>query len=221
MQIILDNIHLLAGVACVFSYDPKFGITAHKSKQEFSGEALSSVGQILAKCFSWGAELLPDIEKIDLQYDQFNISFLPATGNDYLVVIHDPSLDADLLDTTLTRVLGRPAAGPAVPTADGGGMLASATAFAAGVQPAGAPPSAMLESEPVAGILAGIENALNKIMGPMASIVYNETRDEWLSRIGQLDGSALAELVRMLCAEIGDPGKIETFKSLIKSNQRR
>ncbi len=204
MQMILDDIHSLDGVSSVFFYNPNGDITTHQSKSEYSDEALLSVGQIFEKCFSWSSELFADVEKFVLQFDQCSVSAVPAGKSGYLVVIHESSLDADLLHRRIALALSN-------------GDPQSFTG--AGARPTMAQLEGMLESEPVKGILSSLENALNKVMGPIAAIVFNDTRNAWLNRIDQLNQASLDELIQMLCVEVRDPGKIETFKSLIASSR--
>lgn len=217
METAVESIQSLPGVSCAFFYDPGIGIASRQSDPGFSEENLANVGQIVEKFFSWGTELFSDVEQIRLRYDQSTVLVVKPAGNPFLVIIHDASLDADLLDMTVTQAMDNPAMSFDAPP--------SATASPdAGVSPKsdGAPKhqklQKLLSSEPAANLMSALEKALNKVMGPMAAIIFSDARDRWIAGVDQLNKASVEKLVQMLCSEIGDEEKIGVFKQSIASH---
>ena len=204
MELTLEAIRSLPGVACVFYFDPQKGILARKSGPEFIEADLASVGLTLEKIFSWGTDIFSDIEQISLQYDESSVLVLRAAPNRYLIVIHGQGLDRKLLNAALIKALKDPGKNSntdsdrraASQSAPGGDTVAKDTGTAA---------------RPSSGGLAILENSLNKVMGPMAAMVFQDACQDWRNGVDH----SIEKLVHMLCAEIGDPEKIKVFKDLI------
>ncbi len=204
MELTLEAIKSLPGVACVFYYDPQKGILARESEPKFIEADLASVGLTLEKIFSWGSDVFSDIEQINLQYDESSVLVLRAAPHRYLIVIHGQDLDRKLLSAALIKTLkdsgknpnpasGRQAASESAP---GGETAAKDTGTAAA---------------PSSGGLSILETSLNKVMGPMAAMVFQDACQDWRNGVDH----SVEKLVHMLCAEIGDPEKIKVFKNLI------
>ena len=218
MEMVLESIQSLPGVSCVFFFEPNVGIVSRKSGPDYNEENLSSVAQTLEKFFSWGAELFSDIEHISLQYDLSCISVTHATKRLYLIIIHDPILDANLLDMTVSQALNNPKTSFKSGLDSTGTASVSESGPSGAAQPANRRMEAILSSEPASRILSILEDALNKVMGPMASIIFGDTREAWINSIDRLNQSAIEQLIQMLCTEIGEPEKIKVFKNLIAPN---
>jgi len=208
MESVLDRIKSLPGVSCVFYFDPQFGTVSRKGGDAFVEENLSTVGKNLEKFYTWGAELFSDIQQIRLQYDETSISIRRAKDNRYLVIFHQSPLDENLIGLILSQSSEN--RGTQTNFATGDADARSSTQDAP-TQKA----EAMLRSQPVSQLLSLLETTLNKVMGPMAAIVFSDTRQTWLSGIEQVNRASIEKLILMLCAEIGDKDKIATFKSLI------
>jgi hypothetical protein len=213
MEMILEDIQCIPGVSSVFCFHPLNGILASKSRPEFSQEALSDVGRTLVKIYSGGTEAFPDIEQISLQFDQSRILIVRATESLYLVIIHELSLNPNLLSMTLTQAL-KNLKKPFNPSVDPKGADA-APQSTPGSGAATPNHKDVVFSKAGAQILSVLENSLNKVMGPMGSIVFADTREAWLAGAEDPSRVSVENLIRMLCTEIGDPEKINAFKKLI------
>jgi hypothetical protein len=215
METALESITSLSGVSCALYFDPQIGIVSRKSDPDFTEENLTDVGRIVEKLFSWGTELFSDLEQIRLHFDDSAVLVVKPDGSPYLVVIHEIALDENLLKTTLAQAVNRPGAklGASAP--------AAGPAAAAESQPAGQNEAdrkkleELLASGPASQVLSTLEKSLNKVMGPMAAIVFSDARQTWIERIDHVSKASIDILVQMLCNEIGDQEKIETFRELV------
>jgi hypothetical protein len=165
------------------------------------------------KIYSGGTEAFPDIEQISLQFDQSRILIVRATESLYLVIIHELSLNPNLLGMTLTQAL-KNLKKPFNPSVDPKGADA-APQSTPGSGAATPNHKNVVFSKAGAQILSVLENSLNKVMGPMGSIVFADTREAWLAGAEDPSRVSVENLIRMLCTEIGDPEKINAFKKLI------
>lgn len=187
MQTALEGIKSLPGVTCALFYDPKIGIVSSKSDPNFTEDNLTQVCNFVDKFFSWGMDLFPDIDQIRLSYDDLIVRVIKPSGNSYLVIIHEGALDENQLRMRLAQTGESPKESAQKP----------------------------INVESIDPILSGMETALNKVMGPMAAIVFGDTKETWISSADQTSKASVEKLVQMLCGEIGDQDKIKTFKELV------
>jgi CheY-like chemotaxis protein len=73
----------------------------------------------------------------------------------------------------------------------------------------------LLESSPLSGILSKMKDALVKIMGPIAEIVFTDALDSWMTS-GEPSTSSIPLLLDILDSEIGDPEKITKYREMIE-----
>ena len=74
----------------------------------------------------------------------------------------------------------------------------------------------LLESSPLSGTLSKMKDALVKIMGPIAEIVFTDSLDLWMTS-GEPSMSSIPLLLDILDSEIGDPEKISNYREMIES----
>jgi CheY-like chemotaxis protein len=73
----------------------------------------------------------------------------------------------------------------------------------------------LLESSPLSGTLSKMKDALVKIMGPIAEIVFTDSLDSWMTS-GEPSTSSIPLLLDILDSEIGDPEKITKYREMIE-----
>jgi hypothetical protein len=205
MEMLLEDIKCIPGVSCVFCFDNRKGIVAKIAVSTFSDEVLSGVGRTLVKILSGGKQLFADMQSVQLRLDQLSIFIIWITETYYLTVIHEPTLNPNLLSMTLVQTVKDLKAALAAPAA-------------AISQESGTGSNAIrqiLGTGPYAQIFSAMENSLAKIMGPMASIVFQDTLGQWIEKIDDPDKIPLDKLVKMLSTEIGDPEKIKAYEQLL------
>jgi len=210
MKLLLEDIKCIPGVSCVFYFDTHAGIVAKIAPPTFSDETLSGVGRTLVKIFSGGKQLFTDIQSVQLRLDQLSIFINWVVETHYLAIIHEPTLNPNLLSMTIAQTVKDLKAALAAPTpvptheSDTGNNKVRQ----------------VLGTGPYAQIFSAMENSLAKVMGPMASIVFQDTLGQWIGKLNDPDKIPLDKLVKMLSTEIGDPEKIKTYEKLITPHLR-
>lgn len=208
METLLDRIKTLPGVSCVLLFDPQFGTISQKGGNEFTKDNLSTLNKTLEKFYSWGADLFSDIVQIRLQFADSTLSIRRTSNHQYMVILHQSPLDENLLDLTISLSANSRSRQSDLSTDQAGADTINQNAPTENHE-------ALLRSEPVSKLLSHMENALNKVMGPIAAIVFNDTRQAWISSLDRINQASIERLVHMLCVEIDDQEKIATFKNLI------
>ena len=74
----------------------------------------------------------------------------------------------------------------------------------------------LMESGPLSGTLSKMKDALVKIMGPIAEIVFTDSLNSWMTS-GEPSMSSIPLLLDILDSEIGDPEKITNYREMIES----
>jgi hypothetical protein len=208
MKTAIEAIKNLSGISCVFYFDPHNGILAQKSTPGFTEKDLSSVGRTLEKIYSWGTDIFSDVSQISLQYNEFAILVKKAADRRYLIIIHEQTVDPNVLNIAVVQALKAPIkklSSAYAPRRTGAVAQSGATAAASkGVYAKSASP-----------ILTSLGNALNKVMGPMASIVFDDACQACLDNIDHPSVASIENLINTLCAEISDSEKVKVFRKLI------
>ncbi len=213
MEMVLEDIKCMPGVSCVFCFDTSAGIVARIAAPEFSDEKLTSVGRMLAKIFSGGKQVFADLQSVQLSVDQWNIFIIWVTGTHYLTIIHEQSLNPNLLNMTLAQAVKDLTTALAAPSAS---PTAGATAATPEKPSLGSDKiRQILLTGPFPRVLAAMETSLAKVMGPMASMIFKDTLEKWTESIDEPNRKTLEMLAKMLSSEIGDSEKIEAFEKLI------
>lgn len=209
MEMVLEDIKCMPGVSCVFCFDTRSGIVARISAPEFSDEKLSSVGRTLAKIFSGGQQLFDDLQSVQLSMERWSLFIVRVAETLYLTIIHEHSLNPNLLRMTLAHAVKELATAVNAPVAEPTPMPQDkANTGSEKVRQT-------LLTGPFPRVLAVMENSLAKVMGPMASIIFKDTLEEWTESIDEPNRKTLEKLAKMLSSEIGDPEKVEAYEKLI------
>jgi len=74
----------------------------------------------------------------------------------------------------------------------------------------------LLDSDPMAETLLKMKEALGKIMGPIAELVFTDSLNSWI-KTGQPSPSSLPSLLIILDNEIDDPDKITKYHEMVDS----
>ncbi len=74
----------------------------------------------------------------------------------------------------------------------------------------------LLDSDPMAETLLKMKEALGKIMGPIAELVFTDSLNSWIET-GQPSQSSLPSLLIILDNEINDPDKITKYHEMVDS----
>ncbi len=216
MEQILNDIECIPGVSGVCCFCPQQGIVAKGSTCAITDHAITSVSRTLFKVFSAGIDSFGgDIKKISLQYNETGIMITEATSEHFLVIFYNHTLNKNLLGMAITE---------AVKTFKKHNTGLCAEFPEKHVYPIKAESLSknkpfviedVLNSESVSQALASMEKFLNRIMGPMAAIVFNDTLQIWINKCRENNNLSMEQLADLLFDEINDSEKIETYKIMI------
>ncbi len=202
MKQAIDELKAIPGVvgACLFSAQE--GLLQSNLPGIFKDDKLEAVGKQLTKLLAAGRMSFDDLNDISLHYDESVVIAREMRKGLTVFAICDPSFNHNLLTMSLNllqeemRDQPQPAAQPAAEPVSS--------------QPPEVESSSSTVDEP---LMTELQAALSKVLGPMAAIIFDEIRQDWL---GQGGASAKVEtLLEMIRREIGDPEKIATFDSLV------
>ncbi|WP_027358160.1 hypothetical protein [Desulforegula conservatrix] len=215
MNRVLEDIECIPGVSGACFYSTQKGIISQKISHEKAKQSIGSVAKILAKMYTGGMESYGNVEKISLKFNEMNFIITMITEKIFLIIIHDEEVNTDLLGLTIsenvkslkahiskndgTKIVAHPAHSDRSPPKSGN-QLSIETA---------------IKAEPVTQTLCAMEKMLNKVMGPMASIVFNDTLQTWIKDSREQDSFSIDKLACLLFEEINDPEKIVIYKAMI------
>jgi len=199
MKQAIDELKAIPGVvgACLFGAHE--GLLESNLPGIFKPEKLTAVGKQLTKLLTAGRMNFSDLNDLSLHYDESVLIARELRKGLTVFVICDPSFNSNLLTMSLNLLQEE--------IHELGEAQLAAPAPSAG--PAAAVEQAGSDLDP---LLDEIKALLSKILGPMASFIFDEIRQEWAKKGATAD--RLDALMALVYQEIGDPEKIASFKAL-------
>ncbi len=140
---------------------------------------------------------MTDLGDVTLQFDESVILVREVEENLIIFILCDPGFNQNLITMSLNLVLQEMK-----------NQLQPLSEAIPKDKPQEAP------SGDVVQILRDMETHLLKILGPMASMVFEETVEYWQEK-GNSSKSDLGSLVELLAEEIGSADKITSYKEMI------
>lgn len=215
MNRVLEDIECIPGVSGACFYSTQKGILSQKIPQEKIRENIGSVAKILAKMYTGGVESYGDVEKISLKFNEMNLIITMITERVFMIIIHGEDVNKDLLELTISENV------KSLKT-----HIANHDKTKTASSPIVSAPSikketntlaieAVISTEPVTQTLCAMEKMLNKVMGPIASIIFNDTLQTWMKNCREQDSFSIDMLAGLLFEEINDPEKIDMYKTMI------
>jgi chorismate mutase len=207
MQQLIDDLKTIPGVmgACVFNAGD--GIRANNLPPLFKPERITEIAKNLIKISSAGQHALADVAMIFVSYEESSFLCRPISDSNYVIALCDPQINFNVLDMSLSLALEEmKSRGLVVPASPAPASPAVASA-SSNVSSASAP--AVDEKQ----MLQNLETALNKVLGPMAGIVFGDVLETWQ----QTGGSDFTLLVEDLCREIDDESKAQQYRELVRA----
>jgi len=198
MKQAIDELKAIPGVVGACLFGAQDGLLQSNLPGIFKPDKLAAVGKQLAKLLSAGRMTFDDINDLSLHYDESVVIARELSKGLTIFAICDPSFNHNLLTMSLNLLQEELRDQPDMFKAQGG--VASASKVVPEVRP------------DIAPLLAELKVALSKVLGPMAAIIFDEIKQDWLQQGGA--GAQLPDLLAMINREIGDSDKIATFESL-------
>ncbi len=225
MNRVLEDIQCIPGVAGACFFNPQKGILAQKLSSGCNGESLAAAARILAKIYSGSESYYTDIEKISLIFNELNLVIAGVTEKIFMVISHRDEIDKNLLDMTVSqsvKALRHYIATHGKTKNDDRHETSPLNPQKQEIKPETvhdrnhASIEAAIKTEVVSQALSAMEKTLNKIMGPISAIIFNDTLRIWIKRSEDENIFSIDLLACMLFDEIGDPEKIDAYKSMIE-----
>ncbi len=205
MNELLAEIKAIPGVIGGGVYSPERGLLASNLPPVFKKERVENIARSLIKLHTAGTYSYPDLLDVTLYYEESVLQIREVGKKLYLVLVGDPALNTSLLSLSINLALEESkgldaAAAPAAEAGRGRG--------------AGAGARALIDSGPLAEPLGRMQQALAKVIGPMAKIIFGDALEEWG---GEEEPSlqGLSRLLTLLNREIGDPEKVRDFRDRV------
>jgi hypothetical protein len=222
MNQVLEDIHCIPGVSAACFFHHQKGIISQKTSANFNGEKFASAARILSKMYSGSNGYYNDIERISLFFNELNLIVAGITEKIFVVICHSDEIDKNLLDMTVSQsvkalkdhvsshIRAKNAenheTAPAVPVKqDTRHDTDHSTAI-----------EKIIRTEIVSQSLYSMEKMLNRIMGPISAIIFNDTLQTWIKRSSDEKIFSIDILADILFNEIDDPEKIETYRNMIE-----
>jgi len=218
MQQLIEELKSIPGVVGASVYRPKQGVLCHNLPTLFKAERINEIGKHLAKIHAAGRHNFPDLSEVMVNYEEATILCRHFQGGDFLLAVCDPGVNFNLLAMSMNLALED--FHGTVPTTAAQTPAAAPVAEEKAVSPPplSAPkvdPAALKETEGLVEPLQIMLQALTKIMGPMAMIVFDDALIAWASKQTPAV-STLKILLDILCEEIGDQEKVGRYRELVK-----
>lgn len=212
---VLEDIECIPGVSGACFYSTQKGILSQKISHEKIKENLGSVAKILAKMYAGGSESYGDVEKITLKFNEMNIITTMITERVFIFIFHEEEINKNLLEMTISE---------SIKTLKS--HITNHEKSKKSITPPHEEPNAKIEkttnaietaikTEPVTLALCTMEKMLNKIMGPISSIVFNDSLQTWIKNSRDQNSFSIDMLAGLIFEEINDPEKIDLYKTMI------
>lgn len=216
METVLEGFRSIPGVSSAFFFNPQSGLIPRPVDSIVTEKDLLSICQTLEKFFSWGMELFSDIRQIHLNYVESTLSAIQWNESLYLILLHESGMDQTFFDRTLSKILNQSKTNRNIsPGAAAAAPPSASRPFHAG-QPAGRSVAEALDANAVSRIVAGLETSLNKVLGPIAAVIFSDIGQVWRDGNASPNRASIEKLIQMLCEEIGDAEKVKNFKSIVE-----
>ncbi|RMF44512.1 MAG: hypothetical protein D6751_08910 [Deltaproteobacteria bacterium] len=204
MQNLVSEIKAIPGVIGACCHHSQQGLVANSLPGLFKTDKLAAMGKHMARLLAAGRLNFPDLNDMVLQYEETTIVGKSIEQNLVLAVLCDPGINMNLLTMSLNLAMDNLSLDP--------------QPAAAAPPPAG---GAAATEVPVADSKAieVMKNALSKVVGPMASIMFEDALQE-AHQSGESGNKLLTRLQAILTREIGDEEMAANYRQLVSDSLR-
>ncbi len=199
MDELLQEITALPKVLGCFLYSGSKGVTYSSMPPNFTEDAITVMGTLLARAKQMSKEVQLDLEAIDLRYKETIIIARPMDHSSVLVTICELGANRPLLDMSINMVINDVKEG--LDTTEQ-------------VRSEKAKNKSQAESV-LRPILAKLKEELTLTIGPLATPILKDCLKEWSTQ-GPPAQKRLPDLAMLICREIDDEILESTFMEKIK-----
>jgi predicted regulator of Ras-like GTPase activity (Roadblock/LC7/MglB family) len=210
----LSDLRLINGVMGVFVFSPKSGVIACDVPGVVKRDKLSQAGRTISRIIGAGVSGFPELKDLVLTYSEMVLLIRVLKGGVVLTVMCDPALNINLLAMSLNLAQedldGLAEQPPEEPPTE------EAESAAAAVEAKVAVTVESVKDDAALGpVFEQMRKALAKVIGPMASIIFDDSLEAWLAAHSPAP-SCLSALAKIISKEIGDEAMAAKYMELIK-----
>jgi hypothetical protein len=189
MAEIIEELKDIPGVLGACLFHGQKGLVQTNMPADFTADKLTEVGKLLMKIQSAGRMNFPDLNDLSMHYEDSVILGRELEENLMVFTLCTPSYNQNLVTTTLNLLQQKR------------------------IRPK-ASESAGTKNEKMPQVLDELKAHLPKILGPMASIIFDEAVETWEEQ-GNSSIDNINSLLLLINEEIGDEGKIAYYANMI------
>jgi len=204
----LDELQSIPGMFGACLYHNQEGVLQANLPMVYTAEKMAEIGKILNRIYAAGQMNFTDLTDLSIRYDESTILVRKLDQNVVLFTLLDPDCNQNLV-TMSVNIIQQELKGKDLVSELASPPSAAATEARAQTMASAQPASA--EAGP---LLEKMKERLPKVLGPMASFIFDEAVDTWRSQGGGSRDSIEA-LIQVLNYEIGDEEKIRLYRELI------
>lgn len=214
MDELIKEINAIPGVECTCFFASN-GEVIECSLETPNREQMINAGKIILKLLMSGSLQVEDLISLSICYEESILNARKLKSGDCLVIKHSQATDANLINLTIENSYAFIAQNKT--KADIVSDIATKkppniTETSQIKKPQTNKP--VLQSGPLANILAGIQRALTKIEGSEAQTLFKEALIKWSSNHDPKLAN-LKFLVDILSKELNDQEKVDKFRKMI------
>jgi len=214
MEELIKEINAIPGVECTCFFASS-GEVIECSLENPHREQMINAGKIILKLLISGSSQVEEVISLSICYEESILNARKLKSGNFLVIKHSQTTDANLINMTIENSYGFIAQNKAN-TDIANDIVSKATPNTAAPSEIKItqPNKPVLQSGPLANILAGIQRALTKIEGSEAQIIFRAALIKWSSSHDPKLAN-LKFLVDILSKELNDQEKVDKFRKMI------
>lgn len=210
---LIDDLKGLPGVIGANIIHPDNGIEANNLPSLFKTDKLAAVGKLLTKAFAAGQLNFKGLNDLMFSYEEAAIVCRSIGKSRILSVFCDPGVNLNLLIMSMNLSLEQRQTSFEVGTLDippdqNGNLKTNRGRRLHG--------DSIPKESPLTKEFGIIKTQLNKIMGPISKIVFDEALDDW-QQTGGADRTNLDRLIELIGQQINDQDKTIHFRNLVRA----
>ena len=207
MNQMIDDLKEIPGVIGAYTWHSDDGLQENNLPALFKAERLNTIAQILSRIDSAGRQNFADLGDTLVCFEEASVLCRQLRPDIFLIMVCDASINRNLLTISLNLAVEA--------------FLANADTQQKGnVDGKRLPTPEQLKSMQATGPLAKplqiMSSELFSVMGPMASIVFDEVLLDWATSEPP-SIARLTPLLDRLCAEASDPDKARQYRQLVRN----
>jgi len=180
----------LPGVFGVCVYDTEQNLILNNMPPSLTQEMLEGLGMQIQEIISQAREKLPQLSNLTLHYDEISI-IVRSQDHKTIVVIGEPKMNERMVGFSLNI------------------LMKSKSLESIDRNPVSVPEK-IPDSVDVSAHIPNLKQALAKIVGPMADIIFDDAISKWQHS----SDTSFKNLLEILHTELGDPQQYERYLEL-------